>query len=84
MAEDWLERFADVLGETPMSEDEIETILDLTRVVAHTTVRRYAPLSSYLLGLAAADAPDREQAAVDLAGRLRGILPADEDDGAGE
>lgn len=75
--EDWLARFAEALDESPLSEAEIGTILDLTRDVAHGTVRRYAPLSSYLLGAAArAGSRDRGTAAVDLADRIRAILPA--------
>lgn len=90
---DWLARLADVLGEAPMTDAERDTILDLTADVAHTTVRRYAPLSSYLLGLAVArgsrpagtpgnetSGDERGAAAAALADRLREILPPEHGD----
>lgn len=76
MEERWLEDFAEVLGEAPLSPDEIELVLDLTREVAHATVRRYAPLCSYLLGAAAGRAGARAEHVPELADVLISILPA--------
>ena len=47
--DDWPERYSAAL-ELQLSDDEVETILDLARDVAHATERRFAPLSSYLAG----------------------------------
>lgn len=48
---DWLPRFAEELGEPPLTRHEVTTILDLTRDVAHGTERKLAPLTSYLVGI---------------------------------
>jgi len=52
-----------------------EELLELTRIVAHSSERRFAPLSSYLAGLALARLrgalPDASDA--DLAGILRAV-----------
>lgn len=42
-------RYAEALGLT-LSEEEAEAVLDLARVVAHGSERRFAPLSTYLAG----------------------------------
>jgi Domain of unknown function (DUF6457) len=47
--DDWPERYSNALG-VDLSDDEVDTILDLARDVAHGTERRFAPLSSYLAG----------------------------------
>lgn len=44
---------ADRVGTPPLGADEAAAVLDLTRVVAHTSERRYAPLVAYAVGLAA-------------------------------
>jgi hypothetical protein len=69
MADRWLERLSEELG----IEGEIPTgaLLDAARVVAHTVERKAAPLTTYLIGLAAASAPEQAEAicrkVVDLA-----------------
>ena len=48
------------IGAPPLTEAEIESILELAGVAAHGTGdRTSAPLASYLAGIAAADATDR-------------------------
>lgn len=39
-------------GTPPLTQQEARAVLDLARVVAHTSERRFAPLSTYLAGLA--------------------------------
>ena len=46
---DWPERYSAAL-ELGLTEDEVDTILDLARDVAHATERRFAPLTTYLTG----------------------------------
>ncbi len=43
------DRYAEALG-LSLSEQEAEAVLDLARVVAHGSERRFAPLSTYLAG----------------------------------
>ncbi len=50
IASSFPDRYADALGEPPLSQPEIGALLGLARTVAHTTERRYAPLSTYLAG----------------------------------
>ena len=50
--DDWLQRVASVLGVEPPAD--VDPLLDAARVAAHTVERRAAPLTTYLIGLAAA------------------------------
>ncbi|HET7488504.1 MAG TPA: DUF6457 domain-containing protein [Acidimicrobiales bacterium] len=50
--DDWLDRFADALGVARLTAEEIDTVLDLARDVAHGTERKNAPLATYLAGRA--------------------------------
>ena len=69
--------FAEGGGTPPLTAAEARAVLDLARVVAHTAERRYAPLSAYVAGLAAAADADPEararrvRALVALAQELR-------------
>ncbi len=64
MSATYPERYAEALG-LGMGAAETETVLDLARVVAHGSERRFAPLSSYLAGQF-------------VAGRLRAGVPPEE------
>jgi hypothetical protein len=46
---DWPERYSAAL-ELELTAEEVETILDLARDVAHATERRFAPVSTYVTG----------------------------------
>ena len=46
---DWPDRYSAAL-ELDLTDEEVDTILDLARDVAHATERRFAPLSTYLTG----------------------------------
>lgn len=72
----WPERLAEALGEAPLSEAEVATLLDVARDVAHDTERRFAPLSTFLLGLALGreGAADRAAGLDELAGRVTALL----------
>jgi hypothetical protein len=60
MSERWLVRLGEELG----VEGEIptEALLDAARVVAHTVERKAAPLTTYLIGLAASSDPQGAEA----------------------
>jgi hypothetical protein len=49
MSANYPARYAEALG-LPLSDEEVEAVLDLARDVAHGSERRFAPLSSYLAG----------------------------------
>ncbi len=49
MSATYPERYAEALGLT-LGVEEVETVLDLARVVAHGSERKFAPLSTYLAG----------------------------------
>ena len=48
---EWLVRWAEALGERPVTNEEIGEMLSLSRDVAHHVERKMAPLSTYLAGI---------------------------------
>jgi hypothetical protein len=73
MSEDALQQWFEALAEraeTPViGQDEADAVLDLTRVVAHSSERRFAPLTAYVAGLAFAQMDERQREA-----RLRTLI----------
>ena len=73
--EDVLRQLTGLLGAPALDAAEQEAVLDLTRVVAHTSERRLAPLTAYALALALGDVTDpaertrRVRAAIDAVER---------------
>jgi hypothetical protein len=66
--EEFLEKVRDLLGADAPSMDagEIEAVLELARVAAHSSERRAAPVTAYLVGMAVAGAaPEAREAFVD-------------------
>jgi hypothetical protein len=49
MSANYPARYAEALG-LQLDDEESDVVLDLARVVAHGSERRFAPLSSYLAG----------------------------------
>jgi hypothetical protein len=49
---DWLDRLADGLGEPPLSAQETQRLLRISRDVAHRVQRRATPLAAFLAGVA--------------------------------
>ena len=49
MSANYPDRLAEALGLT-LTEHEVDAVLDLARVVAHGSERKFAPLSTYLAG----------------------------------
>jgi hypothetical protein len=49
---DWMEELASALGVEPLSTEETGALLKVSREVAHGVERRFAPLSTFLLGAA--------------------------------
>ncbi len=83
---DETERFFAALGSragTPaLGAEEADAILELARVVAHEVQRRFAPLASYVAGVAAAAIPDsaeRVSAIRRLTATVRELAPEQPD-----
>ncbi len=49
-AQEWLTAFADRLGLDALPQEDIDALLDLASVAAHTSERLAAPLTCYLVG----------------------------------
>jgi Domain of unknown function (DUF6457) len=47
-AEQWLNAYASKLGTAPPTEDELETLLALAGVAAHSSERKAAPIACWL------------------------------------
>jgi hypothetical protein len=82
--DEWLDALARALGEDPLGRYETGAMLRLSREVAHATERRFAPLSTLLVGLhagrLAAGGAKREEAirrALEIAAPLLPGPPAD-------
>jgi hypothetical protein len=68
------EELAALLGVPRLGAAERDAVLDLTRVAAHTTARRFGPLVAYAVGLAAGAGDDpavRTRAVRDAAAALQ-------------
>lgn len=66
--EEFIEKVRSLLGPAApaVSDGEIEAILELARVAAHSSERRAAPVTTYLIGMAVAGAaPEAREAFVD-------------------
>jgi hypothetical protein len=66
--EEFLAKVRSLLGpDAPsMTDGEIEAVLELARVAAHTSERRAAPVTAYLIGMAVAGAaPEAREAFID-------------------
>jgi Domain of unknown function (DUF6457) len=66
--QEFIERFRGLLGPNPPSigEGEVEAVLELARVAAHTAERRAAPVTAYLAGMVVAGAaPEARESFLD-------------------
>jgi hypothetical protein len=54
-AEQWLNAYASKLGVTPPTDDELETLLALAGVAAHSSERKAAPIACWLAARAGVD-----------------------------
>jgi hypothetical protein len=65
---EWIRAFAEQLGIEPLSEADVEALLDLAGVAAHASERLAAPLTCYLVGRAGVAPADALATAQALAG----------------
>ena len=63
---EWVARFARATGQSDLSDADVESLLELAGVAAHSSERLAAPLACYLVGRSGMD-PD---AALELARTL--------------
>jgi hypothetical protein len=66
--EEFIDRVRSLLGPAAPSigDGEIEAVLELARVAAHSSERRAAPITTYLVGMAVAGAaPEAREAFMD-------------------
>ena len=77
--DDALAAMADALQVAPLSDGDQRLLLDCARDVAHSTQRRYAPLSTFMIGLALGQAgePDRHSALQRAIDDLTAALPTE-------
>jgi hypothetical protein len=76
--DDWFALLTDHVGETSApGAGEIEALLDLARVAAHTSERWTAPVSGFMVGLALGHLPPEARAE-----RVRALADALEADDA--
>ena len=81
--EDWIERLTEALGEPAVAPAEMGALLKLSRDVAHGVERRFAPLSTFVLGAyvgrRVGEGAARDQAVAEGLAAARGLLPDDEE-----
>jgi hypothetical protein len=75
----WMEELAEALGERPLDRVESGALLRLSREVAHGVERKFAPLSTFLVGAAVgrrvAAGEDRGEAFADAVAAALGVIP---------
>ena len=66
-AEEWVRTFADEIGATAPSQDQMDEILRLAAVAAHASERIAAPIACYLAGTSGRSLTEAREAAEGLA-----------------
>jgi len=66
-AQEWISTFATRLGLEPIPQADIDELLDLASVAAHTSERLAAPLTCYLVGRAGISPAEAKVIADDIA-----------------
>ena len=67
-AEEWIGAFANEIGATAPSPDEMNAILRLAGIAAHASERIAAPIACYLVGASGRSLAEALQAAEGLSG----------------
>lgn len=74
-----IDDLAEQIGTAPLTQAEVDTILELAAQAAHNTHdRTSAPLASFLAGIAAANADDRVAAIAQIRDRAARVSPRSE------
>lgn len=75
----WLDALADLLDVARLDATEVDELLAIARDVAHGTERRFAPLSTFLAGVAVAGAADRPVDVARVGRHIRAFVDRHED-----
>lgn len=67
-AEEWIAAFAASIGAEPPSVEEIEKLLDLAAVAAHSSERTAAPVACWIAGRARLDLDEAREVADQIGG----------------
>ncbi|MFI5063054.1 MAG: DUF6457 domain-containing protein [Streptosporangiales bacterium] len=67
--QDWLAGFATEIGTTPPTREELDALLKLAAVAAHSSARQAAPITCWLAGRAGLDPQDALAIGQRLAGQ---------------
>jgi hypothetical protein len=82
--EEWIDRFAAELGEQPVAPAEMGRLLKVSREVAHRVERKFAPLSTFVVGSyvgrRVAEGASREDAIAEAVEAATRLLPEGEPD----
>lgn len=70
-AREWIDRFAAEVGADPPSDADVEAILDVAAVAAHSSERIAAPIACWVAGCAGASLSDARAAADRVGGDPR-------------
>jgi Domain of unknown function (DUF6457) len=77
--DEWIDRFADALGEDRITPRELGALLKLSRDVAHGVERKLAPVSTFVAGLhvgrTIAEGRDRQDALGEALAEAVRLLP---------
>jgi hypothetical protein len=65
-AEEWLAGFAERIGADPPTTEEVEAILALAGVAAHSSERIAAPVACWMIGRAGLDPVEAKRIATEL------------------
>ena len=69
-AREWMDRYAEALGLPALTDQEVDTLLDLAGVAAHASARSAAPVSCWLAARSGSTAAEALERARQLAARL--------------
>lgn len=67
-AREWIDAYAAEIGQDPPTKEELEAILDLAAVAAHSSERIAAPVACWLAGKTGATLAELQAAAERLSG----------------
>lgn len=67
-AEEWIEAFSRAAGAAPPSEEEVDKLLKLASVAAHSSERKAAPLACWVAGGVELDLDRAIEIAEDIGG----------------
>ena len=75
-AREWIDAFAAELGADPPADDEVEAVLDLAAVAAHSSERIAAPVACWIGGRVGASLEELQAAAERVGGDPEGPVDA--------